>query len=123
MILAAETAGVAFDWSLRLSDIIAALMFFAAGMTAFFGTKGRVEIVSMNLQNLEKTFIRETSEQNKKIESLTELLSLAHKIGSIETVLMERMNSIDTRYHDRMSGMQRQIDDLKRNGKERHGGT
>jgi hypothetical protein len=114
MVLAAEAAGLTVDWSLRLSDLIAALMFFAAGMTAFFGTKGRIEIVSNNLQNLEKTFSKETLEQNKKIDGLTELLSLAHKIGSIEMIMQERMNSIDQRFHDRMSVVQRQLDNTQR---------
>jgi len=97
------------DWTFRAGDLIPALSFGVAGLSIVFAMKSDIRTLALELSFLKKT----VEEQKEKIDSLLELTRL-------KELFSERMNNMDSRYHDRMSHIQRELDDLKGRRREGH---
>lgn len=88
--------------SVRIGDVISLLGFLVGGAVFFFGMRQKIELLGQRLGFLEKTVEKATTEQNEKIDKLSELLI---RMGRYE----ERM----LRYDDRLISMSREIEGLK----------
>lgn len=93
---------VAVDWSFRLGDVIAAGMFAATGMSAFFMMRGSMKELAIRVGFLENTVKTETAEQNQKIDKQSNEIG---RLGEIVTT--------QGRFDERLMTLRRDVDELR----------
>lgn len=89
-------------WDFRVGDVMSFLGYFGGTLIFLMTMKGELKLLAQRLGFLENTVKDETKEQNRKIDSLSELLM---KMVRFE----ERMANFDTR----LTGQGKEIQEMK----------
>lgn len=87
------------DWTLRAGDLVTFMGFVIGGLSVVFMMKSDIKLLAQRLGFLEDT----TEAQNRKIDKQSEEIA---RFGEL-LILMNR-------YEERMAGIRREVDELKR---------